>query len=205
MNRRKTVIIAASILYGLFFFWYTNFGGPISKQEIAAAVDGLRENGLTDERIEVWKGFMETDTGNQFIMLNNLDMNPAPPKMPKTPDDATAQDLMDVYMEHMYPELLKRASHPIFFGQAVHQALDVEGIENASSWSHGALFRYRSRADLIEIALNPQSKDRHEYKIAALTKTIAYPVKPTLYLSDPRLLLFLILTSLVSIVLIIRK
>tara|TARA_B100000959_G_scaffold12825_1_gene12639 strand:+ start:326 stop:499 length:174 start_codon:yes stop_codon:yes gene_type:complete len=35
--------------------------------------------------------------------------------------------------------------------------------------------------------------DRHEFKIAALDKTIAYPIEMQLYLSDPRLLLGLIL------------
>ena len=34
---------------------------------------------------------------------------------------------------------------------------------------------------------------KHDFKVAALEKTIAYPVETALYLSDPRFLLALIL------------
>ena len=96
-------------------------------------------------------------------------------------------------MEHMYPELLKRASHPIFSGNAVFYSMDVLGIEGAERWTQAALMRYRSRRDIVEIASNPVFQGKHEFKIAALDKTIAYPVETQLYLSDPRLLLLLVL------------
>ena len=201
----KHILIIATVVYVLFFLWYTNLSGPMSDQEIDDAIIGLRANGMAENNIEHWERFMRSDTGDQFIMLNNIDMNPSPPKMPDTPEGATAQELMDVYMEHMYSEQFKRACHPVFFGEVVHETLDITGIENARSWTHGALFRYRSRGDLIQIALNPNSKDRHEYKIAALTKTIAYPIEPTIYPSDARFILFLILLSGVSLIIALRK
>ena len=201
----KHILIIATVVYALFFLWYTNLSGPMSDQEIDEAIIGLRNNGMAENNIEHWERFMRSDTGDQFIMLNNIDMNPSPPKMPDTPEGATAQELMDVYMEHMYSEQFKRACHPVFFGEVVHETLDITGIENARSWTHGALFRYRSRGDLIQIALNPNSKDRHEYKIAALTKTIAYPIEPTIYPSDARFILFLILLSGVSLIIALRK
>ena len=201
----KQILIIATAVYALFFLWYTNLSGAMSDQEIDEAIIGLRANRMAQNDIEHWERFMRSDTGDQFIMLNNIDMNPSPPKMPDTPEGATAQELMDVYMEHMYSELFKRACHPIFFGEVVHETLDLVGIENAISWTHGALFRYRSRGDLIQIALNPDSKDRHDYKIAALTKTIAYPIEPTIYPSDARFILFLILLSGVSLIVALRK
>ena len=201
----KHILIIATVVYALFFLWYTNLSGPMSDQEIDEAIIGLRANGMAENNIEHWERFMRSDTGDQFIMLNNIDMNPSPPKMPDTPEGATAQELMDVYMEHMYSEQFKRACHPVFFGEVVHETLDITGIENARSWTHGALFRYRSRGDLIQIALNPNSKDRHEYKVAALTKTIAYPIEPTIYPSDARFILFLILLSGVSLIIALRK
>ena len=201
----KHIFIIAIVVYALFFLWYTNLSGPMSDQEIDEAIIGLRANGMAENNIEHWERFMRSDTGDQFIMLNNIDMNPSPPKMPDTPEGATAQELMDVYMDHMYSEQFKRACHPVFFGEVVHETLDITGIENARSWTHGALFRYRSRGDLIQIALNPNSKDRHEYKVAALTKTIAYPIEPTIYPSDARFILFLILLSGVSLIIALRK
>ena len=53
---------------------------------------------------------------------------------------------------------------------------------------------------MLEIALNPAFEARHDYKIASLAKTIAVPIEPGLYLSDPRVLLALILLVLVLLV-----
>ena len=39
----------------------------------------------------------------------------------------------------------------------------------------------------------------HDYKLAALEKTIAYPIETSLYLSDPRFLLALLLIALTAL------
>jgi hypothetical protein len=96
---------------------------------------------------------------------------------------------MNKYMEHMYPELFKRASHPVFFSSAVSDAMDVVGIENAKAWETAVLMRYQSRRSFLEIVANPVLLGEHEYKVAALEKTIAFPAEAELYLGDPRLLL----------------
>jgi len=45
----------------------------------------------------------------------------------------------------------------------------------------------------MEIVSNPKMRGKHAFKLAALNKTIAYPIESVIYLSDPRLLLGLIL------------
>ena len=99
-------------------------------------------------------------------------------------------------MEHMYAQLSKRASHAVIAGNAIHDALDlvsVEDWETAQHWTTAAMMRYRSRRTFMEIITQPDMQGRHEFIIAALDKTIAYPIEMQLYLSDPRLLLALIL------------
>jgi hypothetical protein len=59
----------------------------------------------------------------------------------------------------------------------------------------GALFRYRSRRTFLEIVTIPETHDRHEFKVAALDKTIAYPIETQLDLGDLRLSLGLLLLS----------
>jgi hypothetical protein len=103
-------------------------------------------------------------------------------------------------MEHMYPAQFSRACHPVFFGRAVFYALDLTGIQGAEVWDQGALFRYRSRRDRMEISTNPKFSERHDYKIGALQKTIAFPVETSLYYSDLRFMLALILFALVSFI-----
>lgn len=183
------------VIYALFFSWYTNLSGPLTEEEIEAYLQYLRSDERPAEQIERLKAFMRTDTGDDFVMINVLDMNESPPNLPATGPDAEASDLMNHYMEHMYRELFARASHPVFFGPAVADAMDLQGIEAASHWEQAALVRYRSRRDILEIALDPRFSERHNYKVGALTKTIAYPVEPTLNPGDPRFLLALILIA----------
>ena len=53
--------------------------------------------------------------------------------------------------------------------------------------------RYRSRRDLMDIATNPAFQGAHEFKIASMKKTFAFPGDPWFQLGDPRLLLALFL------------
>jgi hypothetical protein len=99
----------------------------------------------------------------------------------------------------MYPALFKRACHPVFVGDAVHGALDSVGLERPELWGRTALMRYRSRRDMIEIATNPAFHGRHAFKIAAFDRTVAFPVETVLYLSDPRVLLFVLLLAAVTV------
>ena len=201
MNRnRLTLWLLPFAVYLVFCLWYTNLSGPLSDQEIADFTLQFEQNGLPPERIENLRRFMKEDTGRQFIMINSLDMRENPPTLPATGPGASASDLINHYMEHMYPAQFARASHPVFFGLAVFDAMDISGIEGAEHWEQGALFRYRSRRDILAISSNPVFADRHDYKMGALEKTIAYPVEPSLYYSDLRLMLALILFSLVSFI-----
>lgn len=196
---RKFIWGVPAALWLVFTLWYTDLGGPLTGVEVVDAMAYFDERGIEPERRERMKAFLENDTGRQFLMVNNIDMSEAPPPMEGFGPEATAADYMNHYMEHMYPELLSRASHPIFFGSAQGIVLDVSGIEGAEVWDSAALFRYRSRRTFLEIVTNPAIGPRHDFKLAAMTKTIAYPVEAQLYLSDPRLLLFLVLGFVIAL------
>jgi len=200
MNRSAIIWSTSLILYAVFCFWYTNTGGPMSEAEQQTLIEHLQARGYGEKQLDGLKRFMETDTGDQFLMVNNIDMNPDPADVAGAEPGESAEQLMARYMEYMYPALIKRACHPVFMGQTINSSMDITGIKGAESWTSAALMRYRSRRDLLEIATNPAFAGRHEFKLAALTKTIAYPVDTTLYLSDPRLLLFLILLSLCALI-----
>ena len=195
MSKRTLLWLLPALLYSAFTLWYTNLEGPLTSEEIDAFVARMEANNSDPESIEMIKAFAEGDTGRQFLMLNAIDLNenPGPVEGATAGEDGAA--LMGRYMEFMFPALLARGCHPTFMGNAVFGAIDVVGIEGAQHWDQGALFRYRSRRDMIEIVTNPAFAGRHHFKTAALTKTIAYPIEPMLYLSDPRLLLALLLLA----------
>jgi hypothetical protein len=199
----KTWLILVTI-YTCFFFWYTDMGGKLSEDETQDFLikydQNLRNVGMSSSsddgfyisselRKDFLRKFMEQDTGRQFIMVNSIEMNKNPEDVAGANSGESAEQLMSRYMEHMWPNLLKRASHPIFGGYAIWESMDLVGIEGAETWDQAALMRYKSRRAFMEIVTHPEMRDRHAFKIAALQKTIAFPVEPIGYYSDLRVIL----------------
>ena len=189
--------IGIVVIYAGFFFWYTDIGGKLDEEEIEFFLEKIEENASANSvdliQISFIKRFMEEDTGRQFLMVNNIDMDEDPEDVEGAEPGESAESLLDRYMEHMYSQLLKRACHPIFAGYAIHPSMDIVGIEGAEIWDQAALMRYKSRRAFMEVVTHPNMLSKHDFKVAALEKTIAYPVETALYLSDPRFLLALIL------------
>lgn len=99
----------------------------------------------------------------------------------------SSSEVMDKYMAYMYPALFSRACHPVAMGTAANHAMDLMNAPGMDSWTTGALMRYRSRRDLFEISSNPEFQGSHEFKVAAMAKTIAFPLDPWFHFGDPRL------------------
>ena len=200
MSARLKLWLFPALLYAVFVFWYTDFAGPLDEGEIDNFLATMKANGSTPENIALVEGFARNDTGRQFLMVNNIDFNEDPPDTEGAEPGESAQQLMGRYMEHMIPELLARACHPVMMGNAFYRSMDVVGIEGASNWDQAALFRYRSRRALLEILTNPAFSGEHHFKTAALDKTIAYPIETRFYPGDPRLLLGLLLLAITALI-----
>ncbi|MFK7977042.1 MAG: hypothetical protein AB8C02_12970 [Halioglobus sp.] len=200
MSTRSKLWVFSALLYAAFFAWYTDFGGPLTDAEVDEFIATMKADGGSIETIAFIEQFARQDTGRQFLMVNNIDYNENPGKVEGAEAGESAQQLIGRYMQHMLPALLSRASHPVVMGKVVYASVDVVGIEGAETWDDGALFRYRSRRSFMEIVSNPEFKGQHHFKTAALEKTIAYPIEPSLYLGDLRLLLGLVMLSLVALV-----
>ena len=200
---RTIVWTTALAVWALFTYWYTNTGGPLTQDEVERYLEQMA--GVAERRGDVAdldriRAFLESDTGNQFLMVNLVDLKEAPESIPGAKLGATAQWMMSHYMEYMFPALLRRASHPVYLGEAKAPAVDLIGLPGAAVWEQAVLMRYRSRRDMMDIAVNPQFGERHPFKVAAIEKTIAFPAESRLYLSDPRLLLALVLFALCAVI-----
>ncbi|MEM8661176.1 MAG: hypothetical protein AAGF35_09850 [Pseudomonadota bacterium] len=199
MPKRALIWLIPAVFYAFFFVWYTSFKGALSEVEIERYLTSMTAAGADPDQIALIEQFARTDSGRQFLMVNNIEMNRNPPDVAGAEPGSSSEQLMSEYMQYMFPALLSRASHPVLAGVAVSPSLDLVGIEGAQRWDQTALVRYRSRRDLLDIVIDPEFQARHEFKVAALSKTIAYPIEPVLYLSDPRLLLALILLALAAL------
>ena len=175
---RRTLLLWSLLgaLYLGFVLWYDGGGGPLTAAEVQRYVAVLEQRGVEPARVEKLREFLANDTGSEFVMANFIHFQ----------ERAGAQTDLDRYMAHMYPELFRRACHPLLAGPVVARALDYWGLENGERWSLVGLVRYRSRRDMIEIATNPAFADAHRFKTAAMEQTIAIPVEPFLMLGSPR-------------------
>ncbi len=187
------VWIFLAFVYVVFFGWYTSFGGPLTAEEIQQFVATLEERGAEPEDVARWRGFMETDTGDDFVMLNAIELHDVPRQVSGVEPGDTSEDVLSRYTEPFLGRALRSAAHPVMLGTAAAPAIDVWGIEGAEEWTTGGLVRYRSRRDLMEQAVAVGPSGIHDFKIAAMAKTIAYPLDPWFQLGDPRLVVALVL------------
>lgn len=195
MSSISKIWVVCGLLYLAFFSWYTSFGGPLTDEEIEQYMTYFQREGAnpTPERLANLLRFMQEDTGDDFVMVNVIEMYDKPLAIPGVAATDTSDDVLGKYMQYMYPALFARASHPVLFGDAPSNALDLMNAPNMQKWTRGAGMRYRSRRDMLEISTNPEFSGSHEFKIAAMAKTIAFPIDPFWQLGDPRLVLGLLL------------
>jgi len=198
MSRRTKIWLWPALLYAAFFFWYTDLGGALSDAEVDLYVSTMKLNDSQPETIALIEQFARADSGRQFLMVNNIDLSENPPNVEGARSGETANELMGRYGEHIFPALLSRACHPVLTGSVVHTAIDLLGIEGGENWDQAAVFRYRSRRDLLDIITAQNFRSKHHFKTAALEKTIAYPIETGLYLSDLRWLFGLILLTITA-------
>ena len=197
MTTTTWIWLIIAVIYLAFFSWYTSFEGPLTEAEIGHYLELSKEQDpdSSAEDLARIRAFMREDTGDDFVMINVIHLYDTPLQIDGVEAVETTDDVLAKYMEYMFPAMISRASHPVFQGPAVSPAMDIMNADGMEIWSAGAGVRYRSRRDLLEIGTNPAFAGRHEFKVAAMVKTIAFPVDPFNYLGDPRLVLALLLGS----------
>ena len=196
-RRNKICWTVLSVLYLIFFSWYTSFGGPLSDEEVEHYFELVikRNPDMPADLRAMFRDFLESDTGDDFVMVNVIDLHDTPIQVEGVEPGDTSSDVMGKYMEFMFPELFRRACHPVLFGQAAAPSLEMFGIDGVRIWDQGAGMRYRSRRDMLEITTNPAFQGSHKFKIAAINKTFAFPIDPWFQLGDPRLILALLFST----------
>lgn len=193
MNLASVTWTIVFVVYLGFFSWYTSCSGPLTPEEVDHYVGKMADRGTDPERLAKLRAFLEADTGDDFVMVNLIEMHDTPLPVKGADPNLSSDKMMNEYMAFMYPALFSRACHPVLFADAAAPAVEVWGIEGAARWTLGAAMRYRSRRDMMDIASNPDFQGPHEFKIAAMHKTIAFPGDPWFHLGDPRLVLGLAL------------
>ena len=100
-----------------------------------------------------------------------------PPGSPYGDDPKAANDR---YNQAIIPLLLKYGGHPVFLGQVQGRFIHPTG---ADDWDQVGIVRYRSRRDMLKMAIEIAGKGVDLHKWAALERTQVFPVKPLVNLA----------------------
>ena len=127
--------IVCGVLYGIFFYWYTAFEGPLTEEEIAYFSSVLESSPDSQDRSQRWQTFMRNDTGDDFAVWNAIDLCDTPLPVAGARPGETSQQVLERYTAPFFTPALVSAGHPVMVGVSAGEAIDLWGVEGADKWA----------------------------------------------------------------------
>jgi len=195
--------IVLFLLYFAFLFWYGGEGEPLSEAETQAMLAEIRAGADAEERrpreklLSAFAELASQDDGNEFYMINLMRFREKAlyPEGSGYDDDVEAAAAR--YSEAVVPALLKRGSHPILLSKQTGSFLSPKGIDD---WDQVAIVRYRSRRDMLDMAIELSRSNLDIHKWASLEKTHVFPAQPVIDLVFVRLAVGTLIVALASMI-----
>lgn len=165
-----------------FVIWYGGRGEPLTPSEtdevLAAIESNAKERGSVDRHLlDAFRTLASDDDGNEFLMVNLMKFREKA-RYPEGHDyDDDVEAAAARYSAAVLPELLRRGSLPILMANTVGTFLDFDG---ADDWDQVGVVRYRSRRDMLDMALRLSETDGGVHKWASLEKTHVFPAVPVI-------------------------
>jgi hypothetical protein len=175
-----------TFLYLAFLLWYGGRGKPLSLTEVESLLIEMKQRAgrlEQDDESPILQQFREltkNDDGREYYMVNLLKFREKAlyPEGSSFGDDPLAANAR--YNRAIIPLLLKHGGHPVYLGEVqgrfIHPLL-------ADDWDQIGMVRYRSRRDMLKMAIEIAHKGVDIHKWAALEKTQVFPAKPIFSLS----------------------
>lgn len=173
MNTLITTL--ASLLYGVFLYWYVGSGAPVSENELQSAITKLSNS--HHFKVEEFRLLKELDDGREFYMVNLIKWNDVA-KYPEGSPFASEKDPHAAnmrYAKFVIPELLKRGSLPVFQSKSIGKSL-IRGVDD-KIWDTVAVVRYRSFRDFLSLCEEIVASGVDEHKFAAIENTYVMPTR----------------------------
>ncbi|PUE17329.1 hypothetical protein [Limnohabitans sp. MMS-10A-178] len=188
--------VVALALYIVFRLWYDNWRGPLSPQEVndfMNQVSDLKMSEYSDPKD--LRAFLEADDGKEFVMVNLVRVHTGELAHPHTGKPTKGIDLLREYGNSFVKVLVRHGGHPVLVMRKVGGYIDSWNIPPDPGWHVAGSMRYRSRRDMMKLALDPSVRDVHILKTAATATTFSFPSQVVLGLAiRPRVWVALLLT-----------
>ncbi len=196
------IVIVFVLLYLAFLFWYGGKSKPLTAVEVDTLLAEIKQRGgkqdLEKESpiLRQFRDLTQNDDGREYYMVNLLKFRKKTlyPQGSSFGDDPLAAN--DRYSRAIIPLLFKHGGHPVFLGQVQGRFLHPE---QADDWDQVGMVRYRSRRDMLKMAVEIAGTGIDIHKWASLEKTQVFPVKPVVSLffvrSAVAVLLFMVMAA----------
>jgi len=191
----------ALLLYVVFRLWYDNWQGPVKPEEIRTFFDSLGDRlEHSGNSRSVLEAFLSQDDGKEFLMLNLVKAEMGQVDDPQSGQKVRGTELLKRYSDRFIPVLLGLGGHPAFVGRKIGGYIDAWNTSEDPGWSLFGVMRYRSRRDMMRLALDPRFIEAHPEKILGTPVTFSFPTQPilSLYLG-PRASVFILLALAASL------
>ncbi|MEI8093715.1 MAG: hypothetical protein WCG80_05845 [Spirochaetales bacterium] len=189
-------------LYVLFLFWYGGRSKALTSAETEAFLSEMRRHAGKEDKpgveepllLRQFRDLAASDDGRDFWMVNLLKFREKalyPESMAMAMgDDPLAANAR--YNKAIIPSLLKHGNHPVFATRVTGRFIRDT---TPKDWNQVAAVRYRSRRDMLRMAVDLAGKGIDVHKWAALERTEVFPVQPYLSLFFARFLAALVLAA----------
>lgn len=167
----------ALLLYGAFRLWYDNWRGPLRTDEIERFMAAVSHLGGTTDLVAL-RAFLEADDGREFVMSNLVRVHPGEVAHPHTGAATPGLALLQAYARRFVRLLLRHGGHPLLALRKVGGYVDAWNVAPDPGWHVVGAMRYRSRRDLMRIALHPALGPVHLLKSAGTAMTFSFPTQP---------------------------
>jgi hypothetical protein len=188
--------LVAIAMYALFRLWYDNWRGPLSRQEVEtfmAVITDSRMSAYSDPH--VIREFLENDDGNEFVMVNLVRVHPSQVDHPHTGKPTQGINLLREYGANFVKVLFRHGGHPVLAMRKVGGYIDSWNTPPDPGWHIASSMRYRSRRDMMTLAIDPSLKGVHILKTTATASTFSFPSQIVLgFALSPRIWVGLLLT-----------
>jgi len=191
------------LLYIAFLFWYGGKGKPLTAVEVEALLAEIKKRaGKQDAEeeshiLQQFRDLTQNDDGQEYYMVNLLKFRKKAlyPEGSSFGDDPLTAN--DRYNRAIIPLLFKHGGHPVFLGQVQGRFLHPE---HADDWDQVGMVRYRSRRDMLKMAVEIAGLGFDIHKWASLEKTQVFPVKPIVSLLFVRGIVAVILLIVMAVI-----
>lgn len=166
-------------VYAAFRLWYDNWRGPLRAAEIEdylARAAASRVASATD--LQALRSFLEADDGREFVMSNLVRVHAGEVPHPHTGLPTPGLELLHAYAQRFIRLLLRHGGHPVLALRKVGGYVDAWNVAPDPGWHVVGAMRYRSRRDLMKIAVHPSLGPVHLLKAAGTAMTFSFPTQP---------------------------